>query len=92
MSPFQDLNESQPNASLFDLAPLSMDKDGLSDSFQTLLRPHPGPRPQLQEHLLPAYEALAITLRDRLMERWKRTRQAQDQANCKRTVTCRWSS
>jgi starch phosphorylase len=31
------------------------------------------------------YEALAITLRDRLMERWKRTRQAHNDADCKRT-------
>ncbi len=31
-----------------------------------------------------AYEALALTLRDRLMERWKETRYAYEESNCKR--------
>jgi starch phosphorylase len=84
MSPFQDLNQSQPSASLFDLAPLPMDKDGLSSDFQHYYAHTLGRDRDCRNTYYP-YKALAIALRDRLMERWKRTRQAHDQADCRRT-------
>ncbi|KAA6187337.1 glycogen/starch/alpha-glucan phosphorylase [Thiohalocapsa marina] len=84
MSPFKDLSESSPNASLFTLAPLPMDADGIAQGFQHYYAHTFGRDRDCRSSYYP-YKALAITLRDRLMERWKRTRHAHDQANCRRT-------
>ncbi|MFE8034363.1 glycogen/starch/alpha-glucan phosphorylase [Thiohalocapsa marina] len=84
MSPFKDLSESSPNASLFTLAPLPMDAEGIAQGFQHYYAHTFGRDRDCRSSYYP-YKALAITLRDRLMERWKRTRHAHDQANCRRT-------
>ncbi|AGA88978.1 glycogen/starch/alpha-glucan phosphorylase [Thioflavicoccus mobilis 8321] len=84
MSPFLDLAKSQPNDRLFDLPPLAMDGAGLAEDFKRYFANTFGRDRDCRSAYYP-YLALAIVLRDRMMERWKRTRQAQDQANCKRT-------
>ncbi len=84
MSPFKDLSQSTPKAALFNLAPLPMDTDGIAADFQRYYAHTLGRDRDCKSAYYP-YKALAIVLRDRLMERWKRTRQAHDEANCKRT-------
>jgi len=84
MSPFKDLSQSTPKEALFKLAPLPMTKDGIAADFQRYYAHTLGRDRDCKSAYYP-YKALAITLRDRLMERWKRTRQAHDDANCKRT-------
>jgi starch phosphorylase len=84
MSPFKDLSQSSPNESLFNLAPLAMDADGLAKDFQHYYAHTFGRDRDCKSAYYP-YKALAIALRDRLMERWKRSRHAHDKANCKRT-------
>ncbi len=84
MSPFKDLSQSSPNDNLFTLAPLSMDADGIARDFQHYYANTLGRDRDCRSAYYP-YKALAITLRDRLMERWKRSRHAHDKASCKRT-------
>lgn len=84
MLPFRDLSASVPTEQLFKLDPLAMDAEGLARDFQHYFAHTLGRDRDCRSAYYP-YKALAITLRDRLMERWKRTRQAHDQANCKRT-------
>ncbi len=84
MSPFKDLTDSNPNERLFRLEPLGMDAESVGRDFQHYYAHTLGRDRDCRSAYYP-YKALAITLRDRLMERWKRTRSAHDQANCKRT-------
>jgi glycogen phosphorylase len=83
MSPFIDLNQSQPNDKLFDLPPLAMTPEGLALDFKRYFASTFGRDRDCRSTYYP-YRALAVVMRDRLMERWKRTRQAQDEADCKR--------
>lgn len=39
-----------------------------------------------------AYEALGLAIRDRIMERWKKTHRTYKQARCKRTFYCLWNT
>jgi len=84
MSPFKDLSQSSPNDKLFVLAPLPMNADGIALDFQHYYAHTLGRGRGCRSATYP-YKAFAITLRDRLMERWKRSRHARDKANCKRT-------
>ncbi len=84
MSPFSDLIRSQPNEQLFELAPLGMDSAGIAQDFQRYYAHTLGRDRDCRSAYYP-YRALANALRDRLMERWKRTREAHDDADCKRT-------
>ncbi len=84
MPSFSDLRKSHPCEKLFDLPPLPMDEAGLAADFKRYYAYTLGRDQDCRSTYYP-YLALSITLRDRLMERWKRTRQAQDQADCKRT-------
>ena len=84
MSPFRDLSQSTPKEALFDLAPLPMDEEGLARDFKRYYAHTLGRDRGCKSAYYP-YKALAIALRDRLMERWKRTRLAHDEANCRRT-------
>ncbi|MEE9492521.1 MAG: glycogen/starch/alpha-glucan phosphorylase [Gammaproteobacteria bacterium] len=73
-----------PHPKLTDLPPLAMDADTISKNFlhyfnRTLGRD----KSQCTNHYL--YEALAYTVRDRLMERWKNTRVAYEEKNARRT-------
>ena len=82
--PYHDLATSQPNAKLFDLPPLAMDAKGLARDFQHYYA-HTLGRDRDSRSTYYFYRALAVVMRDRLMERWKKTRQAHDAADCKRT-------
>jgi glycogen phosphorylase len=84
MSPFKDLIHSQPNARFFAVPPLAMDADGIAQDFQRYFAHTFGRDRDCHSAYYP-YKALANALRDRLMERWKRTRQAHDAADCRRT-------
>jgi starch phosphorylase len=84
MSPFKDLTKSSPTPNLFQLPPLAMTAEGLAKDFQHYYAHTLGRDFDCRSTYYP-YKALSIALRDRLMERWKRTRQAHDQADCKRT-------
>jgi glycogen phosphorylase len=84
MSPFANLIRSEPNSKFFELPPLAMDADGIAEDFQRYYAHTLGRDRDCRSAYYP-YKALAIALRDRLMERWKRTRQAHDETDCKRT-------
>ena len=84
MSPFTDLRKSHPNDKLFDQPPLSMSAEGLAADFKRYYAHTFGRDRDCRSAYYP-YRSLSIVMRDRLMERWKRTRQAHDEADCKRT-------
>ena len=65
------------------LAPLGMDTDSIEHDFHHYHGRFLGRNGQhICDHY--TYEALALTLRDRLMERWKQTTRAYQQNGCKR--------
>lgn len=76
--------KNAPSNQVFDLPQLSMDAEGLAHDFKHYYV-HTFGCDQNCESAHYSYKALAITLRDRLIERWKRTRQAYDAAGSKRT-------
>ncbi|MBK1641111.1 glycogen phosphorylase [Chromatium okenii] len=84
MSPLTDLIKNHPNANCFDLPPLPLDAEGMADDFRRYYA-HTLGRDCDDQTIYYAYKALSITLRDRLVERWKNTRNAYDEADCKRT-------
>lgn len=84
MSPLTDRIKNHPNDQFFDLPPLPMDAAGLAQAFQRYYA-HTFGRDQDAQTIYYSYKALSIALRDRLVERWKRTRKAYDEADCKRT-------
>jgi starch phosphorylase len=84
MSPFTDLRKSHPNERLFDQPPLAMNAAGLASDFKHYYS-HTLGRDRDSRSAYYPYRALAIVMRDRLMERWKRTRSAQDAFDCRRT-------
>ncbi len=83
MSSLNNPTNNSPNDQVFDLPPLSMDAEGLAHDFKHYYAYTLG-RDQDCQSTYYSYKALAITLRDRLMERWKSTRQAYDESGCKR--------
>lgn len=72
------------NDDYFALPPLSMDAAGLANDFRHYYTHTFGRDGECQTAYYP-YKALALALRDRLVERWKRTRNAYEDAGCKRT-------
>ncbi len=84
MSVFLDLRRSRPNDRLFDQPPLAMDAEGLATDFKRYYA-HTLGRDRESRFVYYPYQALAIVLRDRLMERWKKTRHERDQRERKRT-------
>jgi starch phosphorylase len=84
MSSFKTPTRTPPNAQFFELPPLPMTGEGIARDFQHYYAYTLGRDRDCQSPHYP-YKALAIALRDRLMERWKRTRQAYDESSCKRT-------
>ena len=84
MSPFSNLTQSHPNEHLTELPPLGMDKDSLAQDFRHYYTHTLGRDRDCRSAFYP-YRALAIVLRDRLMERWKYSRYAHEEVNCKRT-------
>ncbi len=69
---------------LTNLPPLGMDSASLTESFKEHYS-HTLGRDKSCESTHYPYKALAFTLRDRLMERWKNTRYAYEDSDCKRT-------
>ena len=72
-----------PLPDLTDLPPLKLDPAGLSRGFRHYYAYNLG-RDKHCRSVHYAYEALALTLRDRLMERWKNTRYAYEETDCRR--------
>jgi starch phosphorylase len=69
---------------LIDLTPLAMDKDAIAEGFRHYFNRTLGrDETHCTNHYL--YEALAYTVRDRLMERWKNTRLTYERDQARRT-------
>jgi len=83
MSSSTKLIQNCPNESTFDLPPLSLAPEGIAHDFKHYYVHTFGRDRDCLSAYYP-YRALATTLRDRLMERWKTTRQAYDETGCKR--------
>jgi starch phosphorylase len=77
-------NVFTPHPKLTDLPPLAMDEKSIDADFLRYYNRTLGRDKQhCTDHYL--YEALAYTVRDRLMERWKNTRFAYEESNARRT-------
>jgi starch phosphorylase len=77
-------NAFVPHPKLTELPPLSMDKKAIDEDFLRYYNRTLGRDKQhCTSHYL--YEALAYTVRDRLMERWKETRYAYEEKDARRT-------
>ncbi|MFA7534666.1 MAG: glycogen/starch/alpha-glucan phosphorylase [Desulfuromonadales bacterium] len=74
---------SIPLPDLTELPPLGMDSASLARDFRHYYTHNLG-RDKHCRSVHYAYEALALALRDRLMERWKNTRYAYEERDCKR--------
>jgi starch phosphorylase len=78
------INVFTPHPRLTDLPPLAMDGKTIDEDFLRYYNRTLGRDKQhCTDHYL--YEALAYTIRDRLMERWKNTRFAYEESNARRT-------
>ena len=77
-------NAFVPHPKLTELPPLAMDKKAIDEDFLRYYNRTLGRDKQhCTSHYL--YEALAYTVRDRLMERWKETRFAYEEKDARRT-------
>ncbi|MFZ0469277.1 MAG: glycogen/starch/alpha-glucan family phosphorylase, partial [Thiogranum sp.] len=77
-------NAVTPHPKLTELPPLAMDRKTLDEDFLRYYNRTLGRDKQhCTDHYL--YEALAYTVRDRLMERWKETRFAYEEKDARRT-------
>ena len=77
-------NAFVPHPKLTELPPLTMDKKAIDEDFLRYYNRTLGRDKQhCTSHYL--YEALAYTVRDRLMERWKETRFAYEEKGARRT-------
>jgi starch phosphorylase len=77
-------NAFVPHPKLTELPPLAMDKKAIDEDFLRYYNRTLGRDKQhCSGHYL--YEALASTVRDRLMERWKETRHAYEEKDARRT-------
>jgi starch phosphorylase len=66
------------------LPPLGMDADSIVDDFRRYFS-HTLGRDEPQFSSTQMYESLVLSLRDRLVERWRNTRLAYRESDCKRT-------
>jgi starch phosphorylase len=81
---FVALSESKPSAELTELPPLGMDPESLGTDFKSYFSNTLGRDKHCRSIYYP-FKALALTVRDRLMERLKKTQYAYEEADCKRT-------
>jgi starch phosphorylase len=79
---YPELKQSEPDENLTNLPPLGMDADSLAEDFRRYFS-HTLGRDKHCRAAHYAYEALALAVRDRLMERWKNTLYAYDEARAK---------
>lgn len=77
------LPESNPNTWLTELPALGMDTVSIATDFRRYFNHTLGRDKHCQATRYP-YEALALTLRDRLIERWRKTHSAYEQQSCRR--------
>jgi starch phosphorylase len=77
------LRDSTSSSWLTELPALGMDTVSLAADFRRYYN-HTLGRDKYSKSAHYPYEALALTLRDRLIERWKNTRYAYEQRDCKR--------
>jgi starch phosphorylase len=80
---FVPLVLSKLNAKLNNMPPLQMDAQGLKDDFRRHFTYTLG-RDKTCANTHYPYMALAMTVRDRLMERWQRTAHTYNETDCKR--------
>ncbi|HRH80569.1 MAG TPA: glycogen/starch/alpha-glucan phosphorylase [Thiobacillaceae bacterium] len=76
------LRSSKPKAELYEMPPLAMDGEGLAMDIRRYFGNFLGRDSHCRSTHYP-YIAIALALRDRLMERWKRTRQAYEERDAK---------
>jgi len=76
------LRSSQPTAELFQLPPLGMDAEALALDIRRNFGTFLGRDKHCRSTHYP-YQALALAMRDRLMERWKRTRYAYEEQDAR---------
>ncbi len=82
--PNKPLIKSNPAPNITELPPLEMTKEAIEEDFRRHFT-HTLGRDRHSKSAHYVYNALAITLRDRLMERWKKTKYAYLEKNCKQT-------
>jgi len=78
------LVRSEPISTLTELSPLGLDVNSLGESYRKHFSYTLG-RDKYCRSLYYAYSALALTVRDRVIERWKNTRYGYRDNDCKRT-------
>ncbi|MDP2433924.1 MAG: glycogen/starch/alpha-glucan phosphorylase [Pseudomonadota bacterium] len=76
------LRNSKPTPELYELPPLGMDSEALALDIRRNFGTFLGRDKHCRSTHYP-YQALALTLRDRLMERWKRTRYAYEEKDAR---------
>ncbi|MEJ1364466.1 MAG: glycogen/starch/alpha-glucan phosphorylase, partial [Candidatus Sedimenticola sp. (ex Thyasira tokunagai)] len=81
---FTELVRSKPNERLTKLPPLSLDADSISDQFRHYFSHTLGRDGRAYTTHYP-YKAIAMVVRDRLMERWKNTQTAYEDGKVRRT-------
>jgi len=81
---FVPLIRSRPNDKLMKLSALGMGRKAITRDFRHYFAHTLGRDGNCRSTHYP-YKALAMSVRDRLMERWKRTQEAYDAVPCKRT-------
>jgi starch phosphorylase len=81
--PHTPLRESTPQPWLTELPPLGMDVESIREDFRRYFS-HTLGRDRRCKSKHYTFEALALALRDRLMERWKKTRYAYEESDSRR--------
>jgi starch phosphorylase len=81
-SPLKPLRTSKPTTELSELPPLGMDADALALDIRRYFGSFLGRDKYCRSSHYP-YQALVLALRDRLMERWRQTRYAYEEAGAK---------
>jgi len=81
-SPLKPLRASKPTAELSELPPLGMDADALALDIRRYFGTFLGRDKYCRSSHYP-YQALVLALRDRLMERWRQTRYAYEEAGAR---------
>ncbi|MBY0577980.1 MAG: glycogen/starch/alpha-glucan phosphorylase [Burkholderiales bacterium] len=82
--PNKPLVRSNPVPNITELPPLGMNRADLVEDFRRHFT-HTLGRDRYSQSVHYVYNALAITLRDRLMERWRKTKYAYLEQDCKHT-------
>jgi len=80
----EPLTISKPVPGITELPALGMDADSIVNDFRRYFT-HTLGRDRMCLSAYPVYTSLSLSLRDRLVERWKNTQYAYEEINCKRT-------